>query len=85
MLRHALIEVLHLPMWRRLIHQSARRHVLGFSLGWSLMLTGSHLALHPTDTIPRVLWDAIAYGVHGLGFIPLAKHAEPLWQIVTGK
>lgn len=81
---HELLLLLRQPFWRRMLHANTHRHVIGVGLGTTLMLLGSNLATHPIDAIPHFLWDAFAYGIHGVGFIPLSKHAEPLWAVLSG-
>lgn len=82
---HDWAELLRLTRLQRLLHRKTRRHLAGIGLGLSIMLTGSHMALHPWDGMAHVLWDALAYGLHGFGSIPILKHAEPLWAIFAVK
>jgi hypothetical protein len=77
-----------MPRVRRLLHPKTRRHLLGVSLGGTLMLTGSYLATHAHGVsevvpLPHVLIDTIAYFIHGVGSVPLIQHIEPLWAILA--
>jgi hypothetical protein len=81
-------EVLALPRIKRLCHHKTTRHLFGVSLGISLMLMGSALALQSHRIcevlhVPHLIVDATAYFVHGFGCIPVLKHIEPLWYIFS--
>lgn len=60
-----------------IIHKAIRldRHkrVTKCSIGVTLMLTGSYMALHPIETIPHVVWDMTAYGLHAYGTLPVMR------------
>lgn len=45
------------------------------SVGVVIMLVGSTMATHPVSFIPHILWDALAYGLHGYGALPVIKIA----------
>lgn len=81
---HRLQLIRRLPRCRRILHPAARRHIVQVGLGVSLMVTGSAMALHAQEIafLPHVLWDTLAYGIHGIGGIPIAIHVEPLWRIL---
>lgn len=81
--RHHL-ELVHLTVVEKFLNRKTQRHILGTSLGVCLMLTGSNMALHHWEAVPPVVWDALAYGIHGVGSIPVLKHAEALWEIFSG-
>lgn len=75
-----------LPLAKRLVHWTTLRHAAGVTLGAALMLTGSAMATHAdfgTQYVPHVLWDSVAYFIHGFGSLPVLWHLEPLWRIVT--
>lgn len=42
-------------------------------IGVVIMLVGSTMATTPVAFIPHVVWDAIAYGLHGYGALPIIK------------
>jgi hypothetical protein len=79
-----LSEVRRLPLHRRLASRHARRHLVGVCVGVGLMLVGSTMATVIEPLLPRLLWDAIAYFVHGVGAVPLMLHIEPVWLLVLG-
>jgi hypothetical protein len=74
-------------------HVSARRtrqvrHFIGLVAGLSVMLLGSTMGINAADWIaslpvhvPHPLWDALAYGLHGFGCIPVLAHGEKLWAL----
>jgi len=41
--------------------------------GVTIMLTGAAMATHPVTFLPHFLWDALAYGLHGYGALPVLK------------
>lgn len=41
--------------------------------GVVIMLSGAAMATHPLAIVPHFLWDAIAYGLHGYGALPILK------------
>lgn len=43
------------------------------TIGIVIMLVGSGMAAHQVAFIPHVIWDAIAYGLHGYGALPIVK------------
>lgn len=70
----------------RLFHSTSRRHVVGFSVSVGLMFTGSSIALYAHYLpLPHVVSDVLGYAVHGIGLIPFARHAEPLFVILMGE
>lgn len=82
---HASPDVKSLSRLRRLFHVKVRRHVFGITVGTGLMLTGSAMAINAQDVlaivhVPHVLWDALAYFLHGFGSLPVMAHVEPLWD-----
>jgi hypothetical protein len=81
---HEFLMLLRQPFWRRLIHRNTRRHLVGVGLGTTLMILGSSLATHPSEALPKALWDAFAYGIHGIGFIPWRSTPSPcgaFWEV----
>jgi hypothetical protein len=58
--------VRHIPCPRR------KRHVK-ILIGVGIMLVGSTMATNPVTFIPHVVWDAMAYGLHGYGALPIIK------------
>jgi hypothetical protein len=44
-------------------------------IGTGIMLVGSTMATHPIAIIPHIIWDAIAWGLHGYGALPIIKVA----------
>jgi len=66
------------------------RHLLGIATGLSVMLLGSTMGINASEWIatmpvhvPHPLWDALAYGLHGFGCIPVLAHGERLWALFT--
>jgi hypothetical protein len=43
------------------------------SIGLFLMGVGATMAINPWSAIPHVIWDALAYGIHGYGALPIFK------------
>lgn len=75
-----------LPRFQRLLHPKVQRHLVAISLGTTLMLTGSFLATHGENAphfLPHVVWDALAYFIHGIGSLPILGHIEPMWKLLT--
>jgi len=77
-----LYEVLKLPRLQRILHPKARRHYLAALLGIGVMIFGSSIAVYHWSPLPRLLADALAYALHGVGLIPFIRHAEPLWLLL---
>lgn len=42
-------------------------------VGVTIMLVGSTMATHPVLLVPHIVWDALAYGLHGYGALPIIK------------
>jgi len=79
-------EVVKLPLLRRLSHRKTKRHIFAVSLGGGICLVGSvcaHNAEH-LPLLPSLCWDAIGYGIHGVGLSPIIVHFDPLWRIIMG-
>lgn len=81
--------ILHLPFWSRLLHSKSRKPVVGFSVGVLIMVTGSAIAssVKHAEALPHlatVMVDTFGYLLHGIGSIPIIKHAEPVWALVFG-
>ncbi len=80
-----LLDVLNIrSTLKRLCHIKSRKHVAGMVLGTVVCCLGSYLSMNVPESIPHWLWDAGAYSIHGLGLIPICKHAEPFWLIIMG-
>lgn len=79
------LEILHLPFWERICHVKAKRPRRAILLGFMVMGFGSTLGVYKDlFPLPHVLMDLFAYGIHGIGTIPIIKYAEPLWSIIMG-
>lgn len=78
--------ILHLPLVERLRHRASRRHIVGMGLAVVVMCSASTMAVNGEvqHLLPHFAWDACAYFLHGLGAVPIMKHAEPLWAIIIG-
>jgi len=77
-----LAELSGLPLAKRLTHRLARRHTFGFLLGGFMMVFGSIFAKGEVIHLPHIVCDVLGYGIHGIGLIPFALHAEPFWRIL---
>lgn len=77
-----LADIRHLPRLQRLIHPNARKHTRALVLSTGVMVFGSSIAVYHWIPIPHLLADTLAYGLHGIGLIPIAKHLEPLWLLI---
>lgn len=85
-MRHVHVkDVLHLPFLDRLTHKKTRRHMFAVSFGIAVSLGGSYLACNHYHGCNIVVWDMLAYSIHGIGLIPICKHVEPLWMIILGE
>lgn len=69
---HIAVEKLHVEEVAVIIKSKKTAKV---SVGVVIMLIGSTMATHPVVFIPHVIWDAMAYGLHGYGALPLIKIA----------
>lgn len=67
---HLITEVIHGKRFQHLIHS---KRVVKLTIGGFIMLTGSTMATHPVEFIPHIVWDALAYGLHGYGALPMIK------------
>lgn len=65
--------------WKYIFH----RHAFAIGIGVGMMLTGSFMAHSPWECMPHCLWDALAYFIHGCGFVPIAAHVEKAWAILS--
>lgn len=63
------VEKLHV---RRIIKSKRGAKVV---IGIGFCLTGSTMALYPITAVPHVIWDAVAYILHGYGSLPMIKLA----------
>lgn len=79
---HDMLILRRLGLFRRLLHHKSRGHVLGCILGFLIMVLGCFTAKF-TFWMPHLLWDVIGYTIHAIGAIPIIKHFDPLWAIVT--
>lgn len=67
---HAAVERFHHPHVAKVFKSKKAAKV---SVGVTIMLVGSTMATHPVAWMPHVLWDALAYGLHGYGALPVIK------------
>lgn len=51
----------------------AHRTAFTLFLGLTLLLIGAFISSIHQDTVPHFIWEAGAYGIHGLGLAPIAK------------
>lgn len=73
---HGAVHVIHLPF-----HHAVRvlpaplksKRATKVVIGICISCTGSAIALHPIEIVPHIIWDAIAYTLHGYGAIPVVK------------
>jgi hypothetical protein len=78
------LHMMHLPRLHRPFSKRGRKHTIACSLGCMVMLAGSGLSvLHLDVVLPHVVWDMLAYFIHGCGAIPIVKHIEPLWMMLV--
>jgi hypothetical protein len=57
----------------RNIPHSRKKKTVKVCIGTGIMLVGSTMATHPLTIIPHIVWDAIAWGLHGYGALPIIK------------
>jgi len=69
---HILVERFHVEEVAVIIKSKKTAKI---TVGIVLMLVGSTMATHPVVFIPHVIWDAMSYGLHGYGALPLIKVA----------
>ena len=73
----AVVHLLSLPVEKVVekVKVVKENHKNGFAivLGTIVLLTGAFLASVHQDWVPHFVWDAGAYGIHGLGIAPIAK------------
>jgi len=53
-------------------HPKKKKHA-HVAVGSVLIITGSFMATHPVTWLPHFVWDALAYGIHGYGLLPILK------------
>lgn len=76
--------MMRLPRWHRPFSVKGRKHLIGCGCGVLVMMSGSALAVAHLDVIiPHVMWDCLAYFIHGCGAVPIMSHIEPLWVMLT--
>jgi len=82
---HKYRALFRLPRLERLGHRLVRRHVVAFGAGAGLMIVGSALASHSHDQqlVPAPTWDAVAYLIHAVGAVPVLRHLDPIWTLLT--
>jgi len=87
--REEVEHILHLPLVQRLTHRKARRTLKAVVLSLACMFGGASLASaahYLCDShLGVVCVDAIGYGIHGFGFIPLVAYSESIWAILIGE
>ncbi len=57
------------------------RHMLGIATGAAIMLASTALCAIEPILVPRFCWECVWFMGHGLGLMPIAHHAEKLWQM----
>lgn len=73
-MRH--VHTLLLVVWLRVapvnqfIHAKRTRKIC---IGIVLMIGGAVMATNPIGMVPHFIWDAVAYGIHGYGALPVLK------------
>lgn len=82
-------EILHLPLWQRLLHRKARRTLAVVGAGMFLMVGGSAIAssrheLSELVPVHHLLFDTAGYFLHAFGAVPILRYIEPLWLLLGG-
>ena len=72
-----------LPFVRRLVNPHVLRRLIGLSVGALLCCVGSSISVFHWLPVHHLFADVVAYGIHGIGLIPFAQHAEPLFRLLT--
>lgn len=73
-----------IPKLRRLFHPKTLHHAHRVCLGVAVMLVGVVIAkTEVASHAAHLMLDVIGYSIHGLGLIPIAKHVEPLWEVLA--
>ena len=67
----------------RLFSWKSIKHMMGMSVGFFLCWLGAWIGRHEVFHMGGVPSEAVGAAVHGFGCVPLFKHVEPLWKIVT--
>jgi hypothetical protein len=67
---HLLLLPIHFAT-RKVKHH--RKRVVKLSLGATIAAVGVLMASHPWEVVPHLLWDGVAYGLHGYGALPFVK------------
>lgn len=78
------LKMMALPRWKRPFTRRGMRHIGALALGAALGITGSTLASVHINWMPTGVWHGLAYLLHAFGFIPVLKHGEPFWDMLTG-
>ena len=68
----------------RAIHAVMRRRILAIVGGCFIMYgSGVMMEFHP-PFVSGLVWETLAFFVHGVGSVPLIKTIEPVWAFVAG-
>ena len=57
----------------RNIPHPKKKKTIKVCIGTGIMLVGSTMATHPLSIVPHIIWEAIAWGLHGYGALPIIK------------
>jgi hypothetical protein len=67
---HIVVERFHCPQAAVFLKSKKTAKV---AVGVCIMLVGSTMAANPVAFLPHAVWDALAYGLHGYGALPVIK------------
>ena len=86
---HEVDVILHLPFIERVTHKKARRSIICCIIGIGVMSAGSSISVYAHELshvfhLSHVAIDTFAYGLHGLGLFPIARHIDLIWLIFLG-
>jgi hypothetical protein len=72
---HRVAHIATIPLHLAVKHipHPRKKKTVKVCVGVVIMLVGSTMAKYPIIFIPHILWDAIAYGLHGYGALPIIK------------
>lgn len=80
-------ELKKLPVIVRVVHPKTVWHFRRVYLGMGMVIGGATMATsyHVVAPVfmPHFLWDAIAYGVHGVGLAAIAHKIDKFWDFVS--
>jgi hypothetical protein len=66
----AVVEAVH---GDKLKHAVKSKRTTKVFIGVGITLVGSTMATNPVSFVPHVIWDALAYTLHGYGALPVIK------------